>query len=1139
MYTRGSKLNKKLLEDRKSKTQKVWLHQRYNKHQRPKSKHVNRYTAHRKRTPNNSGGVFNDPSVPSLHDLTLKIRKMYNDVTGSVGSFNDTTKPFKVINYKRIHNRWKNKKYRRIQYGGEGENDVVVTTAGEAVADAAAPAEAVADAPAEAAVPETEASCLDSKAPRKFEAIENVSEDGKNVTFTITETKPETFEAVMKRLMDEGSAITTIPNSNSSSGSSSKSGISVGSNTDNAAAAINSCSNNVGTNTDNPVTDAVIAAASADASPEDNTYIIEMLGVFGKPTPAAAAAEAATSVSVASPPKILSLKENPAAHRKTEELIIAAAAAAAVAAAAAAAASADAAAVDPSNTVVLARSTDPATKDSSTQMSSRTPVAASTANTASQADHEENEDLLLAAAAAAAAAASATDLPQQGDSPVEAPKTPDYTDLIAKWDKIHGSYNDVNAYKSELEKTYKEAIKASSKDGKTDTNISNVDNSITIKNLYEALKDNSSSKSIALKLINNDENSAALNKELLEWLDWISENMGGKVRVFIAPRYDLGTPDASVIKNENRLALSAPDGNGKIKLEGGNEAEHTYGKFYKVWTAMTTRTPAERNKDMANNYKDLNIMSKIMSGNNVGLFGYGYSGSGKTYNLIGNYPVKDEHTAVLGLIPLFIKEILNTHNIRLNVFEIYGRGYPQSTTTCTELKFEPTFRFTYTYFETNKRIITAKEDSKWETETYNIIIRDDRHFCDITHQIDQIRKRAQRVTYTINNDKSSRGHLFYYFTFTSKGKDKNPLGNLLVCDMGGRENPQEISETTLIDTVSGFLCKLKSPGIYEYINQTEINDKKIVYPKTKPLEQNVYRIFDYATKDKNKKILIKNNFAAYLSKHGSSEIFPPSDIVDQFRKPQIINSVQHVIDRCKEGFFINETINHLVVYINYLSFKDSFDDGPNALKLANTTRNICPIHTDKNNVYTYFPNVCASSHDPLKIIFSSIDHELERKRYFDLYANRPYVETFKKAYTNTSDKKQATHDNGFDKVGDLFGIITLLRRIKTPGKSKYYSILSTVACVMLQEQNEGEVRKTLEFAQSISASGDEPNKYKPESIKIVGETKPRERDAYMGPTTSSKAKSKFADTVRKKPVEKVKIKGGSNNKTRKNKKGLL
>ena len=58
-----------------------------------------------------SDGVFDDRRTePSLHDITLKMRKMYDAVSGSFSSFNDPSKPFTAIDYRRIHNGWKNKK---------------------------------------------------------------------------------------------------------------------------------------------------------------------------------------------------------------------------------------------------------------------------------------------------------------------------------------------------------------------------------------------------------------------------------------------------------------------------------------------------------------------------------------------------------------------------------------------------------------------------------------------------------------------------------------------------------------------------------------------------------------------------------------------------------------------------------------------------------------------------------------------------------------------------------------------------------------------------------------------------------------------------------------------------------------------
>lgn len=506
-----------------------------------------------------------------------------------------------------------------------------------------------------------------------------------------------------------------------------------------------------------------------------------------------------------------------------------------------------------------------------------------------------------------------------------------------------------------------------------------------------------------------------------------------------------------------------------------------------------------------------------MSGNNVGLFGYGYSGSGKTYNLIGNYPRAAPDREVLGLIPLFITDCLNKSiKITVKIFELYGQGYPSGAGTCAQLSFSPTQIFVYHNFNRNNnpKTINQTETSNWNNEPYNIDITDAKDFCSLADTIDTQRKKNKRVTYTINNDKSSRGHLFYYFTFVEKDK---PLGKLLVCDMGGRENPQEISEKTLIDTSNGKLCKKISDEIYEYIKETDkVKDQAV------PEEKNVRRIFDYDGKPEGSNVIISKSFIAFLATPRSGKHnLNMAEINEPFRKEHIRTSVEHVIERCKEGFFINETINHLVAYINYLSFENSFVKNntgkPAALQISSASRNICPIKLkDKDNSignYIYYPKVCSDTHNPLKIIYSTIvkggEGKDERARYCELYNIQPSAVNVKDYYKN-----------------DSFGIITLLRLIKTPANSNYYSILSTVACVMLNKQNEGEVRRTLEFAQSISASGVEPRKYIPDRKRPSSqEGRPPRVSDYTSPLT----KRPRAD----------RRKGGSNNKTRKNKKGLL
>ena len=75
--------------------------------------YTHKYKKHNVHKHSGSDGVFGDRrTAPSLHDITLKMRKMYDAVAGSFNSFNDPSKPFTAIDYRRIHNGWKNKKNR-------------------------------------------------------------------------------------------------------------------------------------------------------------------------------------------------------------------------------------------------------------------------------------------------------------------------------------------------------------------------------------------------------------------------------------------------------------------------------------------------------------------------------------------------------------------------------------------------------------------------------------------------------------------------------------------------------------------------------------------------------------------------------------------------------------------------------------------------------------------------------------------------------------------------------------------------------------------------------------------------------------------------------------------------------------------
>ena len=84
----NSRTNKKR---NKNTTQKLWMNAPHNKNKK-------------KRYLSRKNDVFGDLAVPSLHDVTLKMHNVIDRADNAMLSF-------KPINYKRIHKRWRNKKY--------------------------------------------------------------------------------------------------------------------------------------------------------------------------------------------------------------------------------------------------------------------------------------------------------------------------------------------------------------------------------------------------------------------------------------------------------------------------------------------------------------------------------------------------------------------------------------------------------------------------------------------------------------------------------------------------------------------------------------------------------------------------------------------------------------------------------------------------------------------------------------------------------------------------------------------------------------------------------------------------------------------------------------------------------------------
>jgi hypothetical protein len=125
---------------------------------------------------------------------------------------------------------------------------------------------------------------------------------------------------------------------------------------------------------------------------------------------------------------------------------------------------------------------------------------------------------------------------------------------------------------------------------------------------------------------------------------------------------------------------------------------------------------------------------------------------------------------------------------------------------------------------------------------------------DLIIQIDNYRREARRIKKTPNNNNSSRSHLYFVFEIVF---NNGVIGHLTIVDTAGRESPTDIYNTFLETTKVSLESILAPTGGLSLINNY-----------MKPEYQGVY-------------------FA------------------------------EDILNILKEGFYINETINHLIYYFNF------------------------------------------------------------------------------------------------------------------------------------------------------------------------------------------------------------------------------
>jgi hypothetical protein len=352
----------------------------------------------------------------------------------------------------------------------------------------------------------------------------------------------------------------------------------------------------------------------------------------------------------------------------------------------------------------------------------------------------------------------------------------------------------------------------------------------------------------------------------------IYEDLSGAVRVYVRIKPLIGTeqrdPTVYIQTVEQRKQKSIILDCTSSKTSKYNKKE-IFGEYYGVFEEYYTNQDVySGNADVRANHNSLNIdidnlqdssdtvspglysaFKQVEDGYSIVLFGYGASGSGKTFTLLGS-------EGIPGVLHYGLANLSGVQNIKLKyLFEQYYSAvdvnFGKVRAKIHNLVREVPQMRKFAKDENAQFIPTVPANINLN----NLKIDD---LYGLTAAIDTYRIQKGRIKRTPNNPVSSRSHLYFVFEIQL---EKGKTGYVTIVDTAGRESPIDIYET-FIDTSKTQLGSIMAPSGGENLIG------KTMRPEIK-------------------------------------EKYTPKEILEVLR----------------EGFYINESINHLVYFFNVKNYK--------------------------------------------------------------------------------------------------------------------------------------------------------------------------------------------------------------------------
>ena len=506
-------------------------------------------------------------------------------------------------------------------------------------------------------------------------------------------------------------------------------------------------------------------------------------------------------------------------------------------------------------------------------------------------------------------------------------------------------------------------------------------------------------------------------------------------------------PVQTVITIKNRIQLIREMCKSKLRTfivqRGGGDS------FIKDG-AMITKKPVEQSKQNAQRWGPFSevyntpdnevkfkgiepLIDDVPNGKVVVIFGYGYSGSGKTYTLFGNDDTP-------GIAQLAIEKYARNPALRVHfrkIRELYNCTYQAADGTKPGVKSE----FYY-------RDPTPTDDATFLSDEF---ISDHRAsltrqtFNDTLKKVETARRIKGHIFPTHNNPQSSRGHLFVELKVQKT--DGSPAGHLIFCDMGGREDPNEMWSNPSYKYCS--YSKLPATGEpiipgpivrgdpKYYYNFPTSSSNAVMIKDMDPLQ------FNPPENERAQCNLPSFKVTTYQAVTGSkSDIHTGlSSIIQGSQPPKSrYKSAAFIMKTLREAFYINDSINHLLDHFEYY-------ETPEGKKKKLPSNWDKPEEARKRAQY---------EREAAKKVGGKLDEISVTRRYYpDIFANISQTE---------------------DRRGDPIGMKSILNEyynkydtLNSLAKNPDHIRYCTFACIRTEKEFEEDSENTLRFASQVNS----------------------------------------------------------------------